>query len=166
VLLAPKLEEPTQRHNIFKTQCTINQKVCNLIIASGSCENIVSRKLVDTLQLKTEKHPSPYKISWIKKGAETRVTDTCRVPFSIGQSYQDEVQCDIVDMDACHVLLGRPWQYDVDTTYKGRDNVYLFWWHEKKIILVPTGTNNTPQSRTTASKPSFLTFGETELCRN
>jgi hypothetical protein len=24
VLLALKLEEPTQRHNIFKTQCTIN----------------------------------------------------------------------------------------------------------------------------------------------
>jgi hypothetical protein len=84
VLLAPKLEEPSQRHNIFKTRCTINQKVCNLILNSGSCENIVSWNLVDTLQLKTEKHPSPYKISWIKKGAETRVTDTCRLPFSIG----------------------------------------------------------------------------------
>jgi hypothetical protein len=42
VLLTPKHEEPTQRHNIFKTRCTINQKVCNLIIDSGSCENIVS----------------------------------------------------------------------------------------------------------------------------
>jgi hypothetical protein len=41
VLFALKLEEPTQRHNIFKTRCTINQKVCNLIINSGSCENIV-----------------------------------------------------------------------------------------------------------------------------
>jgi hypothetical protein len=78
--------------------------VFNLNIDSGSCENIVSQKLVEALQLKTEKHPSPYKISWIKKGAETRVTDTCRVPFSIGQSYQDEVKCDVVEMDACHVL--------------------------------------------------------------
>ncbi|XP_062162045.1 uncharacterized protein LOC133869090 [Alnus glutinosa] len=66
-------------------------------------------------------------------------------------------------MDVCHVLLGRPWQYDVDATYKCRDNVYLFWWHGKKIILVPTATNNTPQSRTTASKPSFLTLGETKF---
>jgi hypothetical protein len=42
--------------------------------------------------------------------------------------------CDVVEMDACHVLLGRPWQYDVNATYKGRDNVYLFWWPGKKII--------------------------------
>jgi hypothetical protein len=90
-----------------------------MIIDSGSCENIVSRKLVDTLQLKTEKHPSPYTISWIKKGVKTRVTNTCRLPISIGQSYRDEVQCDIVYMDACHVLMGRPWQYDVDAMYKG-----------------------------------------------
>jgi hypothetical protein len=106
VLFALKLEEPTQRHNIFKTRCTINQKVCNLIIDSGSYENIVSQGLVATLQLKTEKHPNPYKISWIKKRAETRVTDTCRVPFSIGHSYRDEVTCDVVEMDACHVCVG------------------------------------------------------------
>jgi len=77
VLLTPKHDEPTQRHNIFKTCCTINLKVCNLIIVSGSCENIVSRGLVAALQLKTKKHPNPYKISWIKKGAEMKVMDTC-----------------------------------------------------------------------------------------
>jgi hypothetical protein len=68
--------------------------------------------------------------------------------------------CDVVEMDACHVLLGRPWQYDVNATYKGRDNVYLFWWHGKKIILVPTGTNNALQRSTTAVGQSFLTLGE------
>lgn len=41
-------------------------------------------------------------------------------------------------------LLGRPWQYDVDVTYKGRDNVYLFTWEGLKLssflqrILVKT----------------------------
>lgn len=84
VLLAPKLKEPTQQHNIFKTCCTINEKVCNLIIDNGSWENIVSKRLVATLQLKTEKHLNPYKINWIKKGVKTTVTDTCQMPFSIG----------------------------------------------------------------------------------
>ena len=40
-------------------------------------------------------------------------------------------------MDASHVLLGRPWQYDVDITYKGRDNIYLFTWEPHKIAMVP-----------------------------
>lgn len=100
--------------------------MCNVIIDSGSSENIVSKSLVRALQLKTESHPSPYRIGCIKKGAETRVSEVCRVPFFIGKYYSDEVTCDVVDINVCHVLLGRPWQYDVDALHKGRDNTYLF----------------------------------------
>lgn len=69
----------------------------------------------------------------------------------------------VVEMDACHILLGRPWQYDMDTTYKGRDNTYLFWWHGQKIILVPTGTNNPLQRNTTTGGMPLLTLGEGEF---
>ena len=31
-----------QRHSIFKTRCIINQKFCDVIIDSGSTENMVS----------------------------------------------------------------------------------------------------------------------------
>ncbi|XP_020271056.1 uncharacterized protein LOC109846245 [Asparagus officinalis] len=84
----------------------------------GSRENVVSKALVKTLNLKTKKHPSPYKIAWIKKGPEVQVLDVCKVPLSIGKYYKDEILCNVVDMDACHVHLGRPWHYDVDATYK------------------------------------------------
>jgi hypothetical protein len=40
-------------------------------------------------------------------------------------------------MDASHVLLGRPWQFDIDATYKGRDNVFIFEWGSHKIALAP-----------------------------
>ena len=45
-------------------------------------------------------------------------------------------------MDASHVLLGRPWQYDVDTTHKGRENCYSFtWnWNKLKIIRLPASS--------------------------
>lgn len=46
------------------------------------------------------------------------------------------VVCDVVDIDVCHLLLGRPRQFDVDTVHKGRDNVYKFWWNSKKIHLL------------------------------
>ena len=70
-----------------------------MIIDSGSVENIASKSLVTKLGLKTEEHPSPYKIGWIKKGTETLVTQQCRVTFSMGKRYVDEVVCDVVEMD-------------------------------------------------------------------
>ncbi|GJY64922.1 transposon ty3-I gag-pol polyprotein [Tanacetum coccineum] len=32
--------------------------------------------------------------------------------LSIGRSYTDKIWCDVLPMDAYHVLLGRPWQFD------------------------------------------------------
>ncbi|XP_020262594.1 uncharacterized protein LOC109838567 [Asparagus officinalis] len=40
-------------------------------------------------------------------------------------------------MDACHLLLGRPWQYDVDAKHGGKKNMYSFVWMNKMIILPP-----------------------------
>jgi hypothetical protein len=31
------------------------------------------------------------------------------VSFSVGNKYFDNAWCDVVSMDACHILLGRPW---------------------------------------------------------
>lgn len=41
ILLTPKTEQAYQRHALFKTRCTINGKICNIIIDSGSTEHIV-----------------------------------------------------------------------------------------------------------------------------
>ncbi|KAG6757010.1 hypothetical protein POTOM_037310 [Populus tomentosa] len=137
LLLAPKQIEQSQRHNIFQTRCTMNKKVCDVIIDSGSSENIILKSMVTKLGLKTEKHPSPYKIGWIRQGAEVRVIEICHIQFSIGQNYLDNVTCDVVEMDVCHIILGRPWQFDVDAIYKGRDNVYIFMSKEQKVVLGP-----------------------------
>jgi len=44
---APIHEE--QRENIFYTRCTINGRVCSLIVGGGSCANVASTILVDKL---------------------------------------------------------------------------------------------------------------------
>jgi len=41
-------------------------------------------------------------------------------------SYEDHVWCDILDIDAAHILLARPWLYDLDVTSLGMSNTYEF----------------------------------------
>jgi len=59
-----------------------------------------------------------------------------RINFAIG-SYKDVVECDVVPMQACSILLGRPWQFDRDSLHHGRSNQYSFLYHDKRIVLHP-----------------------------
>lgn len=136
LLLAPRQEE-VQRHKIFQSFCTVNNKVCNLIINGGSCENLTSKKVLDYLKLPTEKHESPYSLRWVKRGPSIQVTEVCKIPLSIGKHCKFEVLCDIIDIDANHISLGRPRQFDTDASYKGRDNVYFSIKALIKLLWLP-----------------------------
>ena len=122
-LLPRSTQESWLRSTLFRSTCTINGKICKLIIDPGSCTNVLSALAVKKLDLKTIAHPSPYKLAWLNKGVEITVSRQTEVSFSIG-SYLDTVCCDVVPMDACHLLLGRPWQFDKDATHRGKTNTY------------------------------------------
>ena len=79
------------------------------MIDAGSYENILSIKVVQKLGVKAETHPKPYKLAWLKKYREVIVSQRALISFSIGSKYKDQVWCDVVAMDVCHLLLGRPW---------------------------------------------------------
>ncbi|KAF5774775.1 putative nucleotidyltransferase, Ribonuclease H [Helianthus annuus] len=126
------------KHNIFHSTCTILGKVCTFVIDSGSCDNLISEEAVQKLALKTESHPKPYKLQWLKKGGEVTVSKRALVSISIGSTYKDDVVCDVVPMDACHLLLGRPWEYERNIEHNGRSNTYSFLFGGVKITLVPS----------------------------
>ncbi|GJX87945.1 putative nucleotidyltransferase, ribonuclease H, partial [Tanacetum coccineum] len=113
--------------------------ICSIIIDGGSCKNVVSKAVVKAFKLPTEPYHSPYQIGWIKKVLTLKVTEICKVPLAIGKHYNELVTYDVVDMEACHVLLGRPWQHDMDATHKGKSNMYLFKWSSKTIVVLFLG---------------------------
>ncbi|KAL5798299.1 hypothetical protein ACOSQ2_003119 [Xanthoceras sorbifolium] len=67
---------------------------------------------------------------------EVRVNKQVLVSFSIGK-YKDKVVCDVVPMNAGHILLGRPWQFDRHVTHDGYTNRYSFVLHKRPITLAP-----------------------------
>jgi hypothetical protein len=128
--------EQGQCHNLFQSRCKVKGQVCRFIIDGGSCNNIVSAMLVEKLGLQTRRHPHLYHMQWLNNSGTVKVSSMVRLSFSIGD-YHDEVDCDIIPMQACHLLLGRPWQFDVDSVHFGRSNKYSFIDKEKKVVLVP-----------------------------
>ncbi|GJR05853.1 reverse transcriptase domain-containing protein [Tanacetum coccineum] len=144
------------RTNIFRTQCTAKGKVCTVIIDGGSCENMVSTTMVEKLGLPIQNHPDPYQLTWLKKGNLVKVTHRCLVHFSIGNKYTDELWCEVIPMDACHILLGRPWLYDRRVKHDGYRNTYTFKKDGVNITLAPLNPKDAPPDRVLISKTDFV----------
>ena len=55
-------------------------------------------------------------------------------------------------MNKCHILLGRPWQHDVDATHQERENMYMFTWKGKRVAMRPIS----PTTRSTKMCPDAI----------
>jgi hypothetical protein len=58
------------------------------------------------------------------------------VPFTVND-YVDEVECDVLPLEVCGLLLGCPWQYDRNAMHAGRANTYSFVHDGKQWTLQP-----------------------------
>jgi hypothetical protein len=116
--------EKNQRHTLFHTKGIVHEWSIRIIIDSGSCNNLASTALVEKLSLPTHAHPHLYHIQWLNDGGKIKVTHSIRVPFSLG-FYSDYADCDVIPIETCSLLLGRPWQYDTDSLHHGRSNHIL-----------------------------------------
>src|SRR3954466_15458317 len=125
-----------QRCSIFQTRAGINGKSIKVIVDGGSCHNLASMELCTKLKLPLRKHPSPYFVQWLSDDGSVKIHHTVSISFNIGP-YEDTVECDVVPMTVCHMLLGRPLQYDKKAMHDGHSNIYSFKVHDKTFILKP-----------------------------
>jgi hypothetical protein len=138
VLLKPKkeIENLVQRNSLFRTSCKTKDRVCKVIVDSGSTNNLVSMEMVEKLELEIVAHPSPYKVSWLQKGHQVTFTKQCLVEFKIG-GYRDEILCDVIPMDVYHILLGIPWKYDRNVVHYGTKNTYTLEKNGRTHMFLP-----------------------------
>ncbi|GKC62572.1 putative nucleotidyltransferase, ribonuclease H, partial [Tanacetum coccineum] len=122
------------------------------------CDNLIAAEAVQKLGLKKTENqfPNLFYVTCIRDGGEVTVSKRVHVLFSIGNTYTNNVWCDVVPMDACHLLLGRPWKYDRDITHNGRTNTYSFLFGGVKITLMP----NKPKEVVTKPTGTLLTLSQ------
>ena len=80
--------------------------------------------------------PASLQDSMLSDSGTIRVEHTVQVSFKIG-AYEDTLECDVVPMTICHLLLGRPWQFDRGVIHNGRTNHYSFKMKGKEYVLQP-----------------------------
>ena len=132
--------ERDQHHNLFQTHGIVKDRAVRIIIDGGSCNNLVSIDMVEKLSISTRQHHHPYHIQWFDTKGRLKITRTARVHFSIG-TYPDFVDCDVVPMQSCSLLLGRPWQFDKESIHIGKTNHYTLMHNGKRLGL----TSMTPE---------------------
>jgi hypothetical protein len=58
IKLEKEAKEPVQRNSLFRTTCKTKDRVCKVIIDSGSTDNLVSTEMVEKMELETTAHPT------------------------------------------------------------------------------------------------------------
>nr|KYP59564.1 hypothetical protein KK1_015000 [Cajanus cajan] len=119
--------DQSKRENLFQTKCKVLESICSLIVDSGSTSNCCSTILVEKLALTTKPHPKPYKMQWIHEERGIVVNQQASIPTI----------CDIIPLEASHVLLGRPWQFDKKTIHDSLTNKISFQYLGKKSVWCP-----------------------------
>lgn len=153
ICLAPRgVDDNPQRKNPFHSKCTIGGRVCKFIIDSGSSKNVISEDVITKLSLHTELHPYLYKLAWIDKKTDLLITRRTLISFSNGDTFQDNIHCDVAPMDACHLLLGRPWIFDRHIQHDGYLNTYSFRYNNRNFTLQPS----LPETQTVSSPPVLI----------
>jgi hypothetical protein len=104
----------------------------------------MSADFVTKICLPTHAHTHPYYIQWLNNSGKAKVTHTARAHFSIG-TYHNYVDCDIVLMQTCSLLLDHPWAFDTDVVHHGRANKYTLVHKGKKITLLHLTPNEIVQ---------------------
>ena len=118
--------EQNQFNNLFQTYFAVKERRCRVIIDGESCNNLASLELVEKLGLTTRPHPHPDYMQRVNSYDKIKVTEITLIEFFIG-SDKDSVDFDIVPLQACQLLLGKPWI---------SENLILLFWTKIFVLKI------------------------------
>ncbi|GJV33150.1 hypothetical protein Tco_1393550 [Tanacetum coccineum] len=79
--------------------------------------------------------------------------------------YHDEITCDVVPMDACHLLPGRSWLFDKHMYHNGHLNTYSLFINGKKITLISLNPNEISKVEMNTKSDKVLFMSQKEVVK-
>ena len=79
------------------------------------------------MNLETIPHPKPYPLGWVSDNEKLQVSRKCKLKFANTANFIDEVELDVVPLDICGIVLGRPYLYDRKAIFHCHENKYHFF---------------------------------------
>ena len=117
--------EQNQFNNLFQTYFAVKERRCRAIIDNESYNNLESLELVEKLSLTTRPNPHPYYIQWVNSYDRINITEIAHIEFSIS-FYKSSLDFDIVPLQVCQLLLGKPWISENNVVHDTIANKYSF----------------------------------------
>ncbi|KAK9733218.1 hypothetical protein RND81_04G051900 [Saponaria officinalis] len=90
-------DETEQRERLFHSRCKVNDRICTLIVDSGSCTNVIARDIITKLKILTKDHPKPYRLHWLDGNNGVMVKKQALISLQLGP-YEDDVRDDPSNM--------------------------------------------------------------------
>jgi len=138
--------------------------VYEFIIDGGSYTYVAFLTLIEKLQLRTKVHPTPYFLLWLKQRNEVTISKQALIAFSVGP-YCSEVLCDVLPMNACHLLLSTPWSYGNHVIHDGHANTYAFKYIGRNLTLTLLSPPKLLKSKSGKGSEKSLFMSETRVER-
>ena len=83
-------------NELFHIRVISKHTKIDTLFDSGSQVNLISETIVKKLGLETKPHKNPYPLGWACDKTKLQATKQCKIHFSIGSKFVDEVELDIV----------------------------------------------------------------------
>ena len=96
---------------LFHISIQVNKIKVVSLFDSGSQVNLIKIDIVNKLGLEVHDHPNPHPLGCVNKDVELKVIKQCKIKLTISANYIDEVEVDVVPLDACSVVFGSPYMY-------------------------------------------------------
>jgi hypothetical protein len=116
--------EEKEMTKLFHIKILVKKTKMDTMFDSSSHANFIATDLVNKLGLEVCDNPSPYPLGWVNKDAKIKVMKCCKIKFVVSVYFIDEVELDVVPLNACGVVFGNTYMYMRDAIFMWRGNQY------------------------------------------